>query len=81
MSRFALSEIKNPKLEGWNAPERFREYALKVDGVVSGRLAHKYRPKNAGGPSWCVTWTGNHGMPTSFYGSKAQCLEFFKTQF
>lgn len=82
MPKFTMAEVKNEKLEGWNAPDRFRVYALKVDGVVKGKLLWRSRPKNAGGPSWCVEYEYRiAGMTASFFGSKAQCLDHFKSQF
>lgn len=81
MSRFTMAEVKNEKLEGWNAPERFRVYALKVDGEAKGKLLWRSRPKNAGGPSWCVEYPAQHGMTAVFFGSKAACLDHFKSQF
>lgn len=77
---FTLAEIPNERLEGWNAPERYRQYRLKVLGQVMGVLAYKSRPKNAGGPAWQVTYPDERmpGITAGFFGTKPQCLTHFK---
>lgn len=48
----AYAEKINPAHQGMRLPDRYKEYAIKVDGKVVGEIKWTYRPKNAGGSAW-----------------------------